>query len=386
MKRLASALGLWWLRLRVMTAKELVQLSRDPVLLGVLAWFFTADIYLAASGISMELRHAAVAVIDHDRSEASRELIHRFRPPYFRFLGEIEDGREGVRLLDAGEAMLVLDIPEHFERDLLAGDPVSVQMQVDTSNTVLGTLATSYAQRIVGGYGQEWVMHREKLTESALKAMPHLEDRRRVLYNPNQTEPWFMGISELLTVVTMLSLMLPAAAAVREKERGTIEQLVVSPLSAFQVLFPKVVAMLLAILTGTAIALFLVLEPAFHVPIRGSLAFFFAVTAAYVFTVSGLGLFIATLSRNLGQVTMLVILLILPMVLLSGAWTPPEAMPAALRAIMPLSPLSHYIELGYGILLKGAGLDVLWPHVAALGALGLALFGFGAWRFRRQFG
>ncbi len=379
-------MGLWWRRLRVMTAKELIQLGRDPILLGVLLWFFTADVYLAASGISMELRNAPVAFLDHDHSEASRELIHRFRPPYFRRWGELASAAHGKDLLDRGKVMVVLDIPAHFERDLLAGRPVDVQIQVDTSNTVLGTLAISYAQRIVARFAQTWVMRRQHLTADALEALPQVEDRRRAFYNPNQTEPWFMGISELLTVVTMLSLMLPAAAAVREKERGTIEQLVVSPLGAFQVLFPKVLAMMLAILAGTAVALFLILQPAFHVPMRGSLVLFFFVTAVYVFTVSGLGLFIATLSRTLGQVTMLVILLILPMLLLSGAWTPPEAMPPGLRAVMPVSPLYYYIELGYGILLKGAGLSILWDRLLGLSALGAVLFSFGAWRFRRQFG
>ncbi|HDY83445.1 MAG TPA: ABC transporter permease, partial [Halieaceae bacterium] len=132
--------------------------------------------------------------------------------------------------------------------------------------------------------------------------------------------------------------------------------------------------------------LFLVILPAFHLPIKGSLALFFTVTALYVFATSGLGLFIATLSRNLGQVVMLVILIMMPLLLLSGAWTPPEAMPTGLRNTMYISPLYYYIEMSYGILLKGAGLRILWDSLLGLTLLGSLVFGFGVWRFRRQFG
>jgi len=377
---------LWLRRLRVMTVKELLQLSRDPVLLIILAWFFTAEIYIAGSGISMSLKHASVTVVDLDQSEASRELVARFRQPYFDVRETGFSGRAAAAMLDRGERMLLLEIPPGFERDLEAGRAVEVQLQADTTNTVLGTLATSYAAQIVGRYATDRALDELGIGDLQLAAMPRIEERRRVWYNPNQVDPWFMSISELMTVITMLSLMLPAAAAVREKERGTIEQLAVSPLTPFQILFPKVIAMTLAILAGTAVALFGILLPVFEVPVKGSLPFFFAVTALYALAVSGLGLFIATLSRNLGQVSMLVIVVLMPMLLLSGAWTPPEAMPWLLRRLMVISPLYWFIELGYGILLKGAGLEVLWDSVLGLAVLGSLLFAFGVFRFRRQFG
>ena len=376
---------LWLDRMVAMTVKELKQLSRDPILLIVIVYFFTVDIYVAASGIQMDLKQAAIVVLDHDHSAASRDLIYRFRPPYFDLKGEISSEHEARELLDRGDVLAVLDIPADFQRDLMRGKSVSVQMQVDASNATLGTLATTYAGQIVARFGQEQAEERLGLTEAQLQAVPVIQDRHRVYYNPNQTDPWFMSISELLTVITMLSLMLPAAAAVREKERGTIEQLAVSPLTPAQILFPKVLAMGMIILLGTAVSLFLVILPAFHLPIKGSLVLFFIVTALYVFATSGLGLFIATLSHNLGQVVMLVILIMMPLLLLSGAWTPPEAMPEALRMAMVLSPLSYFIEMGYGILLKGAGLDILWDSLLGLTLLGIAIFSFGVWRFRRQF-
>ena len=379
-----KGLLLWLDRIAAMTLKELKQLSRDPILLVVIGYFFTADIYIAGAGISIDLKNAPIAVIDRDHSAASRELIHRFRPPYFQLQGEIESGREAVRLLDRGEILAVIDIPEHFQRDLLASRQVAVQMQVDASNATLGTLATSYAARIVARFGQEMAARGAGMVR--LERLPVVEDRQRVYYNPNQSDPWFMSISEMLMVITMLSLMLPAAAAVREKERGTIEQLAVSPLSPTQILLPKVLAMGLAVMGGVAASLFLIIEPIFQVPIKGSIPLFFLATALYVFASSGLGLFIATISRNLGQVVMLVILIMMPLLLLSGAWTPPEAMPTLLREAMHLSPLFYYTEMAYAILLKGAGLDILWKPMLQLALLGSVVFGFGVWRFRRQFG
>ena len=381
-----DGLPLWLGRVGAMTLKELKQLSRDPILLAVIVYFFTFDIYIAGDGIRMDLRNGSIAVLDHDHSADSRELVHRFRPPWFRLAGEIEGDRTALRLLDEGKVLAVLDIPARFQADLQAGRQTAVQMQVDASNATLGTLAASYAGRIVSRFGADQAGRRMGMTDAAMEAVPQVEDRHRVYYNPNQADTWFMSISELLTVITMLSLMLPAAAAVREKERGTIEQLAVSPLGPAQILLPKVLAMGLAVLAGTAASLFLVIEPFFHVPFKGSLALFFLMTALYVFATSGLGLFIATLSRNLGQVVMLVILVMMPLLLLSGAWTPPEAMPPFLRAAMRLSPLYYFTEMSYAILLKGAGLKILWSLMLGLALLGGAVFAFGVWRFRRQFG
>lgn len=381
-----SQLFTWLDRIAAMTVKEVRQLTRDPVLTIVIVYFFTLDIYIAGTGIQMDLRRASVMVLDHDHSAASRELTYRFQPPYFDVRGELTSEQEAGVLLDRGEVLAVLDIPADFQHDLISGRRVSVQLQVDASNSTLGSLATAYAAQIVADFGADQGWQRLGLIADHAHSVPFVEDRHRVYYNPNQHDSWFMSISELLTVTTMLSLMLPAAAAVREKERGTIEQLAVTPLTSTQILLPKVLAMGLIILLGTAISLELIIAIGFQLPIKGSTALFLLVTALYVFATSGLGLFIATLSRNLGQVIMLVILIMMPLLLLSGAWTPPEAMPAGIRQAMYLSPLYYYIEMSYGILLKGAGIRILWDSLLGLALLGALIFGFGAWRFRRQFG
>jgi ABC-2 type transport system permease protein len=375
---------LWWSRLAAMTVKELLQLRRDGFLIFAIVFLFTIDI-LMTGNVRLELNHATVIVHDADHSEASRELIYRFRPPYFKLGGEILDNRQSIELLDQGLALVVLDIPPNFQQDLFRGKPTDVQILVDTSNTVLGSLAASYTSQIIGQYGFDAALERMGVTEKSLETVPMLVDQHRVWYNPNQNDQWFIPISELLTVITILAIMLPAAAAVREKEHGTIEQLMVSPLTPVQILLPKIISMTLVILLGTAVSLFLVLVPFFHIPIKGSLLLFFAVTALYTIATSGLGLYIATMSHNLAQAAMLAILILMPMIFLSGAWTPPEAMPEGLRQAMYLSPLYYFIEMGYGILLKGAGLDILWDSLLGLTLLGILIFAFGVWRFKRQF-
>jgi len=376
---------LWWSRMAAMTGKELLQLGRDTLLVVAVLYMFTLDIMMAG-GVKMDLNEAVVVVHDADHSMASRELIYRFRPPYFKLDGEILDQKEGIQLLDQGKALVVLDIPPSFQHDLIQGRPTAVQLQIDTSNTVLGTLAASYSAQIIGQYSFDTALQRMGLTDESLTAVPMLVDRHRVWYNPNQKDAWFMPISELLTVITVLAMMLPAAAAVREKERGTIEQLLVSPLTPIQILLPKVVAMTLVILLGTALSVFLILQGVFHVPMNGSLPLFFAVTALYTFALSGLGLFVSTMSRNLAQAIMLLIMIMMPIILLSGSWTPPEAMPPGIRQAMYISPLYYYIEMSYGILLKGAGLKILWDSLLGLTLLGSLIFSFGVWRFQRQFG
>jgi len=380
----SGSIYLWWSRMAAMTGKELLQLARDTLLVLAVLYLFTFDIMMAG-GVKMDLSKANVVVHDMDHSLASRELIYRFQPPYFQLGGEILDQNEGIRLLDQGEALMVPDIPPRFQHDLIQGRPTEVQVQIDTSNMVLGTLAASYSGQIIGQYGFDAALQRMGLTGEGLAAVPMLVDRHRVWYNPNQKDSWFMSISELLTVITVLAMMLPAAAAVREKERGTIEQLLVSPLTPVHILLPKVVAMTLVILLGTALSLTLVIKGIFHTPMKGSLPLFFAVTAMYTFDMSGLGLFISTMSRNLAQAAMMTIMIMMPIILLSGAWTPPEAMPVGIRQAMYISPLYYYIEVSYGILLKGAGIGILWDSLLGLSLLGSLVFGFGVWRFRRQF-
>jgi len=376
----------WWRRLAVMTRKEMLQLSRDVPIGLLLVYSFTLAVFLTGNGIRSQLHNASLLVLDSDHSFSSRELIHRFQAPFFRLEGEIADPQEGLRWLDRGKAMAVLEIPPRFHEQLATGEPTAVQLLVDTTNAPQGLSAASYAARIVGRFGQEIAFARMMGTDqSSSENLPVIVSDHRVWYNPDQNDTWFESISHLLRQITIFAILLPAAAMVREKERGTVEQLLVAPLSPFQIMLPKVLAMTVVILCATAVALFGVMRPVFGVPIKGSVGLFFVLTALFVFTTAGMGLAAATLARNQAQVGMMTLLVVAPMMLLSGLVAPMEALPAWTRNLMILSPLRYFIEIAHGILLKGAGLSVLWDSVLAMALLGGVLFGFGMWQFRRQF-
>jgi ABC-2 type transport system permease protein len=377
--------ALWRRRLKVMTMKEFLQFSRDGALILFMIYAFTLDIYLAGSGVRLELINAVTLVHDNDRSFASRELVSRFRLPSFDVEGHIRDGREATHLLDNGDAMIVLDIPPRFEESLLSGMPTAVQVQLDASNSILGTFAGNYATSIISGMGFETGLKRLGLNAHKLEHVPLILEEHRAWFNQNQDNMWFMSIAELLNIITLFSILLPACAMVREKERGTIEQLLVTPLTPFQIMFPKVFSMSVVILVGTTLSLFGVLRLCFDVPCKGSLYLFYAITLLYVFTTAGLGMFISTIAANLGQAGMLAIMVYGPMIFLSGAWTPPEAMPAILRTLMLLSPLHYYIDASFGVLLKGADLRLLWDSVLGMAVLGGSLFALSLWRLRSQF-
>ena len=352
----------------------------------VVVYAFSADIYVAGSGIEMELKQAALTVADYDQSPASRDLIYSFRHPQFKFQGMEMNGDRAMDLLDAGKTMLYLEIPPDFNEALLSGKPTQVQLLVDTSNSVLGSLATSYAAQIVAGFGIQKAMERLSVGGAMGGSLPVVNSAHRVWFNPNGSDRWFVPINEMITMITMLSIMLPAAAMVREKERGTVEQLLVSPLTPLEIMLPKVLAMTFVILIGVTLAVYGVLGPVFEIPFRGNMLLFYVLTAIYVFSTAGFGLAISTVVNNLAQVGLMVIMLLSPMLLLSGAFVPPEAMPTLLGYIILLSPMHHYIEIVMGIFLKGVGLDVLWPSVMGLLLVGTGVFAFGTWRFRRQFG
>lgn len=373
---------LWGRRLVVMTRKEMLQLGRDIPLLLFLLYSFTLAVYISGAGITMQLSHASLLVHDGDHSVSSRELIHRFHLPYFRFDGEVQDSEEGMRHLDRGTAMLLLDIPPRFHEAILAQEPVSLQLQVDTTNAPQGLSAAGYAARIVGSFSADLAASRLGGSSGSRMSLPVVTSAHRVWFNQEQNESWFNGISHVLRMITLFAVLLPAAALVREKERGTIEQLLVSPLTPLQIMLSKVTAMTIVILAATALSMATVLMPIFGVPIKGSAALFFALTALYSFTTAGLGLFAATVTKNQAQVGMVALLVVSPMLLLSGITTPFEAMPPWVQVLMALSPLRYYIDITYGILLKGAGLELLWDSTLAMAALGAALFGLGLWRFR----
>ncbi|HZP87633.1 MAG TPA: ABC transporter permease [Burkholderiales bacterium] len=378
----ASPLRRWLRQVAAMMVKEWRQLLRDRALFAFVIFIFTLDILIAAGAPELDLRNARLGVVDRDRSAASRDLIYRLRAPYFAVQALPEDEAQLRHRLDRGELRAVLTIPHGFERDLMSGHPTALQLVIDASDANLSYLLASYTERIVAPFGAERMERRNlRSTPSA----PEVRVQVRMRFNPTLHEGWFTTISELIGMVTVAAILLPAAALVREKERGTIEQLLVSPLTPLQIVVAKVMAMTVVILIGAAVAVLGVMHGWLGVPFVGSAPLFFALVALFAMTASGLGITAATFARNSGQIGLIVLLLVMPIINLSGNWNLVESMPGWLRAAINLSPLRHFVEIAYGILLKGTEASALVLPTVKMALLGAVFFAAGVLRFRRQF-
>lgn len=349
-----------------------------------MAYCFIGAVYISGTGVTQELHNATMLIHDDALSTESRNLVYLFREPYFRRIGTFSSQREGLMQLDDGASMLLLDIPANFSETLRrAARPATVQMLVDTSNVTMGYLASAYGQRIVATYADGLAQRAARRSGMDVRTLPTVKNATRVWFNPNLNGHWFNAIGQWLTMMTVLAVLLPATALVRERERGTVEQLLVAPLSSMQIMVSKAFAMTLVNVAGTMLSVYAVMLP-LGVPFAGSPMLFFGTTALYVFSIAGLGLAIGAFARSSAEVGMLVILIAVPMTALSGTWTAPEAMPAWTRYGLQISPLYHFIECAYGILLRGAGLSVLWQSILMISLLGSVAFALAWLQLRRK--
>ena len=355
--------------------KELFSLRRDAVLMGLIVWSFSLSIYSAATGVSHDLNNAAIAIVDEDRSQLSMRIRDAFLPPYFNEPVLI-DFNEIDAAMEAGRYTFAVVFPPNFEADVLAGRRPEVQIDID---------ATSMMQAGIGEGYITWIMANEiaKFADrGAALSEPAVRLASRYAFNPNLTSSWFTSVMEMIDNVTMMAILLTGAALIREREHGTIEHLLVMPLTAFEIMMAKVWANGLVVLVGVGLCLGIVIETLLQVPIAGSTALFLAGTALYLFFATALGIFLATLARSMPQFGLLFVLVVLPMNLLSGGNTPTESQPAILQALMQAVPSTHFVSFAQAILYRGAGFDIVWPQFALVAAIGGAFFAFAALRFR----
>ena len=354
--------------------KELFSLRRDVVLMALVAWAFTFSVYTAATGMSHDLNNAALAIVDEDRSPLSARIRHAFLPPYFAApemiaFAEIDPG------MDSGAYTFVLVIPPRFEADMLAGRQPSVQVNIDATAMMQAGIGDSYISSIIA---QEIATYLK--ADSRSETPIRLE--ARYAFNPNIESSWFTSVMEIINNITMLAIVLTGAALIREREHGTIEHLLVMPLTPFEIMMAKVWANGLVILVATALSLSVVVEAVLQVPVAGSRLLFLGATTLYLFFATALGIFLATLARSMPQFGLLFILVMLPMNMLSGGETPTESQPAWLQAAMQAVPSKHFVEIAQAILFRDAGLDVVWPQLVLVSVIGALFFAFAAARFR----
>jgi ABC-2 type transport system permease protein len=355
--------------------KELRGLARDPMLLVLVVYAFTLSIYTASRAMPETLNRAAIAIVDEDQSPASSRIVTAFYPPFFvppRLISQPEmDAR-----MDAGLDTFALDIPPNFQRDLLAGRSPTVQLNIDATRMSQAFSGGGYVQSIVSGEVTAF------LDRHRAAASPPVDLALRARFNPDLDKGWFGAISNVISSITMLSIVLTGAALIREREHGTVEHLLVMPVTAVEIMVSKIWSMGLVVLIASAVSLVFVVQWLLAVPIQGSVALFLAATAVHLFATTGMGVFLATVAGTMPQFGLLLMLVLLPLQLLSGATTPRESMPEIIQTLMLAAPNTPFVILAQSILFRGAGLDVVWPQFAALVIIGLILFVLALRRFR----
>jgi ABC-2 type transport system permease protein len=365
-----KAANIYWLGI-----KELRSFLHDYVLLGLVIYAFSWAVILQARSNSQELHNASIAIVDEDHSELSRRIAHAFLPPLFQPPQLIAE-RDIVPLMNKGRYTFVVDIPPNFQRDVLGGRRPAVQVDVDATAMVQAGLGSGYAQQIITNEITDFLSRSEGVPLSTVNLDV------RIAFNPNITTAWFTSVMSIINNVTMLAIILAGAALVREREHGTMDHLLVMPLTPFEIAMSKVWANGLVITVAVGLSLYVVVRTMLGIPIAGSIPLFMVGVAIYLFFATAIGIFLGTVARSMPQLGLLYMLVYLPMNMLSGSNTPLESMPPWLATVMQASPSTHFVSFAQSILYRGAGIDVVWPQFLAVALIGGLFFSLAILRFR----
>jgi len=322
----------------------------------------------------MDLKDASVGVVDEDRSALSLRLIDALQKPYFGRVTNIRND-EVEKEMERARYTFVLQFPTHMESDIRGGKKVTAQLLIDATVMGQAQIGAGYIQNIVA-------MELARYFKVQSISVESVDIITRYAFNQNRNTAWFTSITGLIQNITMLAILLTGAALIRERESGTIEHLLVMPVNTLEIVLSKVVANGLVILVASLLSIEIVVRQIIGVEINGSIPLFMLVSALYLLFTTGLGLFLGTVSRSMPQMGLLFILIVLPMNLLSGGFTPLESMPVLLQKIMHFVPSTTYISLAQAILFRNAGFDIIWPKMLLITVVGLAFFIFSAARFR----
>ena len=358
--------------------KEFIVVWRDPMTLFFM--FFPPLIEMVAFGYALDndVKHMAMIILDEDRTVESRQLVDHFvNTETFRVVGEVQSEEAMKREMRKGRAYVGLEIPPTFTRDVRAGNSAQVQLLVDGSNS------TTALQALNTGLGVTLTQSLETLLRETGRHGVPIDIRPQMLYNPAMRSPNFFVPGVIGVVLQIGTTVATAMALVRERERGTLEQLLVSPLSRAGLMLGKLVPYL-CIGMAMAVILFLIMRFVFDVPIAGNVVGMMFSTLVYVFALLSLGLLVGTKAENQMQALQMSMVFLLPSVFFSGFIFPRETMPWIFYALGALFPTTYFIALMRAIILRGANLFEYWPHLAILILMSILLFVFCALRFRKK--
>jgi ABC-2 type transport system permease protein len=367
-----SLLNIFWLGV-----KELRSLMSDMVMVIFVIYAFTLAIYVQATGTSSEVNNASIAFVDEDGSALSKELFNAFYPPRFKQPEWIGTG-EVQEDMDRGRFMFVVVIPARFERDLRAGRSPSVQVNIDATAMQQAGIGAGYIKNIINDRVGSFLKRSEAERPKGINLVV------RKLFNPNAISSWFKSVVAIINQITLLTVVLTGAAVIREREHGTLEHLLVMPLSALEIALAKVWANSLVILVATGASLFLIVHMALKVPFAGSVALWLFGVVLYLFFATALGIFLGTISRSMAQFALLITLVIVVLMLLSGGSTPVESQPIWLQYVTYLLPARHFVSFSQIIVYRGGGLRAVWVHFLMVSAIGLGFFAYSLAMFRKS--
>jgi len=369
---MASLQNILWLGL-----KEIRSLLSDAVMVVFVVYAFTLAIYIQATGTSSEVNNASIAFVDEDHSALSKELFNAFYPPRFKFPILVSPD-EGQAMMDRGQLMFVVAIPPRFEHDLRAGRTPDVQVNIDATAMQQAGIGAGYITNIINDRVSSFLRRTEVTPQKPIELVV------RKLFNPNAMSSWFKSVVAIINQISLLTVVLTGAAVIREREHGTLEHLLVMPLTSFEIAMAKVWANSLVILVATGASLLLIVRAALKVPFAGSYLLWFVGVVLYLFFATALGIFLGTISRSMAQFALLIILVIVVLMLLSGGSTPVESQPKWLQYVTYFLPSRHFVSFSQIIIYRGGGLSAVWRHFLMVSAVGLGFFVYSLRLFRKS--
>ncbi len=371
-----------WERVWHMLVKEFIHTFRDPRMRGVVFAMPIIQTLVFGYAVTTDVRHIRTAVEDRDRSVASRELVERFaQSGYFTLVEHVAGGERVVELMDRGAVQAVLRIEPGFGAGLRLGRPQTLQMIVDGTDSNTAGIVLGYASRISGRLSNDILIAQMARTGSAAQPRP-VELQSRAWFNENLESRDFYVPGVIAIVVMLITLMLTSMAVVREREIGTMEQIIVTPITSFEFIVGKTVPFALIALVDVALVAAIGVFW-FDVPVRGSLPLLFVGAVVFLLTTLGIGLLLSTVSTTQQQAMMGTFFFYLPAVLLSGFMFPIANMPRPVQWLTLANPLRYFLVIIRGVFLKGIGLDVLWPQFVILAVMGLAVMAVSTSRFKK---
>lgn len=380
-----------WERIRVILRKELIQALREPRMRILLFIPPLVQLMVFGFAVNLDVDHTRIAWMDQDRSPLSRELRAKFEGSgRFDVVAEPGSEEEVQRLLDRSEAQAVVRIAPEFERDVKRGIATEVQVLVDGTNSNTASLVSGYAGSVIADFSAAASADRQNVRVLARSASapppsvaPGVVARTRVWFNPDLHSRNYFVPGVVANIIMMVTLMLTAMAIVREKEIGTMEQLMVTPLRPIELMIGKTLPFAIvglfevALITSAALLVF-------HTPFRGSVVLLFVCAALFLMTSLGVGVFLSTISQTQQQAMMMNFFFSTPAFMLSGFAFPIRNMPTAVQWLTYLNPLRYFMEIVRGLFLKGVGVSVIWPQMACLVVYGVAILGLSAARFHKS--